>query len=128
MQLSVAPSPLRETVGLVPVILASIDRLSDCIESETQALREGAREGLDHFTHLKNVGLLDLTRAMRLIGTGEPPRIIISRLNLLRLALEDNRRLLSLHMVAAQEIADLVSDALEESASDGTYSAAILRR
>jgi len=119
---------LRETVGPVPVILASIDRLSDCIEAETQALREGAREGLDHFTHLKNVGLLDLTRAMRLIGTGEPPRIIISRLNLLRLALEDNRRLLSLHMVAAQEIADLVSDALEESASDGTYSAAILRR
>jgi hypothetical protein len=31
-------------------------------------------------------------------------------------------------MVAAQEIADLVSNALEESASDGTYSAVILRR
>jgi hypothetical protein len=128
MHLSVAISPMPETAGAVSMILASIDRLSDCIESETQALRQGARDGLDHFTHQKNVGLLDLTRAMRLLGAGAPPQDLIARLHLLRLALEDNRRLLSLHMVAAQEIADLVSNALEESASDGTYSAAILRR
>jgi hypothetical protein len=127
MQLAFASPSSRESVGSSPVIVAAIDRLSECIEAETAALRDGAREGLEHFTHQKNVGLLELTRAMRLLGDEAPPREIIARLHILRLALEDNRRLLALHMTAAQEIADLVSNSLEEAASDGTYSASIMR-
>ena len=128
MRLAVSETPLREMAGPMPVILAAISRLQDCIEAETEVLRAGAREGLEPFTHQKNVGLLDLTRALRLLGAVEPPCELIARLHMLRQALDENKRVLAIHLSAAQEIADLLQASAEEETSDGTYSAHHIRQ
>jgi hypothetical protein len=52
---------------------------------------------------------------------------LVTRLKFLRDRLEENRKVLALHLKAAEEIAELVSGSLEEAASDGTYTATMFR-
>jgi|SRR3954451_13954622 hypothetical protein len=114
------------TAAMTTAIVA-VDKLTEIVMEETRALRERADADLEKFTHQKNFGLLEVTRAMRAIPpTGGDPSLV-ARLKFLRDRLDENRKVLALHLKAAEEIANLVSGSLEEAASDGTYTAVMHR-
>ena len=71
--------------------------------------------------------LLEISRAARGLGHEDRPRVQ-TRLDRLRGKLDQNRSALLLHLDAAREIAALVSRAIEEAESDGTYGAGLAWR
>lgn len=116
-----------EQAGPMTIAIVAIDRLTETVMDETRALREGGGSVLEKFTHQKNYGLLEVTRAMRaIVNIGAHPSLV-ARLKFLRERLDENRKVLALHLKAAEEIADLISGTLEDAASDGTYTATVFR-
>jgi hypothetical protein len=121
-QPAAAPATDAMTIAIV-----AVDKLTETVMEETKALRERGNADLDKFTHQKNFGLLEVTRAMRGIAPSGVHPSLVTRLKFLRDRLEENRKVLALHLKAAEEIAELVSGSLEEAASDGTYTATMFR-
>lgn len=119
--------PRAEVAGPLTAAIVAIDKLTETVMEETRALRERAGADLEKFTHQKNFGLLEMTRAMRALPQGAVDPSLSARLRFLRDRLDENRKVLGLHLKAAEEIADLVSGTLEEAASDGTYTASAFR-
>jgi hypothetical protein len=116
------PLALSMTTAIV-----AVDKLTEIVMEETRALRERGDADLEKFTHQKNFGLLEVTRAMRAIPPAGADASLVARLKFLRDRLDENRKVLALHLKAAEEIANLVSGSLEEAASDGTYTAVVHR-
>ncbi len=113
--------------GPLTIVLLAIERLSETLCEETRALRQSGGADLERFTHQKNYGLLELTRAMRALPAHEHSSALSTQLRSLRARLDENLKVLGLHLAAAEEIADLVSGTLEDAASDGTYTACVAR-
>jgi hypothetical protein len=106
---------------LEAVLTQAINRLEAVIAGEMMALQAGDHTGLGDISHRKNQSLLELTRISRGI---EPDRVsdgLRTRLTVLRERLDDNSRLLELHMEATAEVAGLITRAIAEAESDGTY-------
>ena len=66
--------------------------------------------------------LLELTRISRAVPRESVDRTFVDRLALLRGKLERNQDVLLVHLNAAQEISRVLTVALGEAESDGTYS------
>ncbi len=98
-----------------------IRRLEAVVAEETAALRRNASADLAAFNARKGQGLLDLGRALSLIGGRGLEPGTRDRLRSLHAALEANRAMLSLHLQAVREIAQVVTEAIREAESDGTY-------
>jgi hypothetical protein len=103
----------------------AIEHLGAIVEQETDALRMRAAIDLAEFNNRKNQGLLELNRALRALDTGAASRSIAARLADLRAKLDVNRTLLKTHLEAVREVASVVSEAIRDSDSDGTYSSRI---
>lgn len=102
-----------------------IDRIAQHLESvvqeETNLLKNNAVADLQDFNLRKSQGLYDLSRAVhRLDGRNFDPATL-ERLRSLRHTLENNQAALSVHLQAVHEIATVISDAIREAESDGTY-------
>ncbi len=109
----------------VSIIDISIQRLEEVVEQETAALRSGQQVDLKGFNDRKNQALLELTRWMRNIsGVGANPELA-ARIAGLKEKLAVNQAVLSLHLEAVREISTSMSDAIQQSESDGTYTQAI---
>jgi hypothetical protein len=77
---------------------------------------------LADLTHRKSHGLLELTRAARALGRdGDAPNLE-AHVRGLHAKLKENSAMLLMHLEAVQEIAGVVSRAICDSDSDGTYS------
>ncbi|HXF55691.1 MAG TPA: flagellar biosynthesis protein FlgN [Hyphomicrobiaceae bacterium] len=98
-----------------------IERLEAVVESETAALRDRVKADFNDFNHRKSLGLLELSRAMRHQNTAMLGDAVRKRLERLRVSLETNRAMLKLHLEAVREIAAIVSEAIQNAESDGTY-------
>ena len=125
-----APPAAPTLVGMTAVMtvaMVAVDKLTEIVMDETRVLRERGEADLERFTHQKNHGLLEVTRAMRSVPPEAIHPALVARLRFLRDRLAENRHVLGLHLKAATEIADLVSGTLEEAASDGTYTASVCR-
>ena len=128
MILGALPRPRPdEQAGPMTIAIVAIDKLMETVMEETRALRDGGGADLEKFTHQKNYGLLEVTRAMRGISNIGAHPSLLARLKFLRDRLEENRSVLGLHLKAAEEIAELISGTLEDAASDGTYTATAFR-
>jgi hypothetical protein len=99
----------------------AVERLEQVIELETKVLMENKPADLREFNHRKNFGLLELTRTMRALD-GMPSEQIRLLLVNLRSKLDRNRKALDIHLRAVQEISAIISKAIRDSESDGTYS------
>lgn len=111
-----------------PVSLArAIDRLEEVIDEETAALRARVRVDLKDFNTRKSHGLLELTRALRVVDPGGTHEGLRARLTELRGKLEQNRAAIALHLEAVREISATIAEAMQEAESDGTYSEAAAR-
>jgi hypothetical protein len=108
-------------------LIGAIERLEETVDQETAALRSRQAVDLKEFSNRKTHGHLELSRAMRPFeGTRMGPAVL-ERLAGLRSKLETNGAVLALHLEAVREIATILSDAIRESESDGTYSSSIGR-
>lgn len=103
-------------------LAAPLTKLIDVIEQENAVLREHSILSHSGFTDRKNQALRELMAAQRTGTACDPaatPRELLVRLSG---ALQDNSRLLKLHITAVGEISDIIIAGLRDAESDGTYS------
>ncbi|MBX2806941.1 MAG: hypothetical protein KTR19_13285 [Hyphomicrobiales bacterium] len=106
-------------------------QLETLIEEETEALRN---QKSSNFSELnirelnirKNRDLLELEAAVTAcLNAGVSEDIIRSSLSGLRAKLAQNQSLLQMHVRAVREVSSIISAAIAEADSDGTYSMAV---
>jgi hypothetical protein len=117
--------PLQKPSAAVEACLRAIERVEQIVEQETAALSRHQVKALGDFNHRKSHGLLELTRAIRALGPSGVARGLQPRLLGLQAKLRENAEALQLHLRAVQEVSALVTRAIRDAESDGTYSAAI---
>ncbi len=100
-------------------------RLEEVVDHETAALKARAAIDLREFNNRKSQGLLDLSRCLRLFQGAHPGKPALARLAGLRVKLDANQAILKLHLEAVREVASVMSDAIRDAESDGTYSPSI---
>ena len=104
--------------------LRAIERVEQVVDQETFALKQRARGKLDEFVNRKSHGLLELTRAMRAVGS-DAGGSLGPRLRALQAKLSENSALLKMNVEAVQEVSAVMARAIRDGESDGTYSAAL---
>jgi len=99
----------------------ALDRMEAVIDQETAILRENRVAELTEFNRRKRQGLLELNRILRHFAGNAMGGV--DRLRVLRLVakLEDNQQMLAHHLKAVDSIAGLLTRAMQEAESDGTY-------
>ena len=113
---------LSKSDGPLPFALGAIERLTDAISRETQDLMGPGP--VDYRAHLqrKSQGLLELSRLESALASHRGhPRLRVALSDLIA-KLDANFKLLNARLNAARTIADVVSRAISEGQSDGTYS------
>ncbi|HEY8578244.1 MAG TPA: flagellar protein FlgN [Beijerinckiaceae bacterium] len=102
-------------------LAAVIDRLEATLDAESRELATHDLGSLSIFNERKARGLVELNRAIRALGpVGDDA--LRRRVEGLRIKLEDNRRRLAAHLQAARDISALLTRAIQDAESDGTYS------
>lgn len=112
-------------LGTQSSTLTAIDRLKATIDEETEKLEVRAVVDFDAFSQRKNRGLLELTRAMRLMQDVKTDPRITPQLTQLRASLIRNQAALQIHLDAVREVSAIIARSIQEVESDGTYSLAI---
>ena len=105
--------------------LSIIKKLQICLDEETAILSAANVPDLDSFNHRKGQGLMELNRALAGFGTAARSPEIESELVVLKHKIDENMRVLRLHISAVNEITVLLTDAIQKEDSDGTYSPSI---
>ena len=105
----------------LPAFYEAIARMELVIDQETELLQRNRAVELTDFNVRKRQGLLELNRILRNFSEAEMSAIDhLCIANLMR-KLEANRQVLAHHLNAMDEISRLVSRAMQEAESDGTY-------
>jgi hypothetical protein len=112
----------KGTSAMLGLVESAIERLDEVVAQETAALQSRRTYDLKEFNDRKSRGLLELTRAMRLIEGTAPDQGLIRRLASLRAKLDINSAVLRLHLDAVREISAAMAEAMRDADSDGTYS------
>ncbi len=101
---------------------ATLYRLEKALDQENEALAAFDSSNLGDYSRIKTQSLLELQRfAVMLSGQHTPPEVL-ELLTGLRQKLELNRWLLLLHLEAAREVTAVITSAMRDAESDGTYS------
>lgn len=105
------------------MLLKSLDRLEETLDLETAALLSRDLKNLDEFNRRKSHSLLEISRMVKAAETVALEGHAVKKFEQLRVKLERNQEILQRHMRAVQEIATIISGAIQASESDSTYSA-----
>ncbi len=111
----------------IATFLMAADRIEAILDQERGVLEALSGDALKVLSERKARSLLEISRAARSLGPEDGPKLR-ARLERLRDKLDQSRSALRLHLNAAHEIAGLVSRAIEEAESDGTYNVGMARR
>lgn len=106
---------------------AMMERVTDLLNEETGLLRAHNIDQLAVLTERKGQALLELTRLLRNNSPLRADHSMAAKLERFRGAIAANQRTLKCHMEAAAELSRILTRAIEDDMSDGTYSAAICR-
>lgn len=125
-------TPMSAAAGLkgggaapLPMLEISLQRLEEVVDQETAALKSGQPVDLKAYNDRKSQALLELSRWLRNIpNLGANPELA-ARVGGLKEKLALNQAALKLHLEAVQEISASLTDAIQQSESDGTYTQAI---
>lgn len=125
-------TPMTAAAGLksggaapLPMLEISLQRLEEVVDQETAALKSGQRIDLKAYNDRKSQALLELSRWLRnMPNLGANPELA-ARVGGLKEKLAANQAALKLHLEAVQEISASLTDAIQQSESDGTYTQAI---
>ena len=107
--------------------VAVMDRLDVVVANETRALARHDHRELAEAARQKRQGLLELERIMRSLKGTIPSTDIASRLARFREALTTHQAALRVELDAAEAVAAIVTRAMRDLESDGTYSRALGR-
>jgi hypothetical protein len=99
---------------------AALYRLEKALDEENAALAAFDSRNLAEFSRIKTQSLLELERSTSALGGASPELSLV--FETLRQKLELNRWLLLLHLEAAREITTVITSAIRDAESDGTYS------
>ncbi len=99
----------------------AIGRMETLVDQETALLRENRAVELTDFNHRKQQGLLEINRILRNFSHFDIQLVDRECIRRLVRKLEANRQILAHHLRAMDEISSLVSRAMQEAESDGTY-------
>jgi flagellar biosynthesis/type III secretory pathway chaperone len=100
----------------------AVARLVQVLDRETAALRSREPVDLDELCDRKNQALLELSRIGRRFDREDIDPELRPMLAELRQKLDENRTVLTLHLQAVQEVAEILTAAIRDAESDGTYS------
>jgi len=103
-------------------LLTTVERLEEIVDAETVALAEHRVMDLAVYTRKKSQLLLEVTRLTRMMKLPSADSQLHGRLQSLRSSLDLNRNTLDLHLRAANQLTEVISDAVRAAESDGTYS------
>jgi hypothetical protein len=100
---------------------AALHRLEKALDEENAALAAFDSRNLTEYSRIKTQSLLELERSA-VLGLEQAAPELSRILETLRQKLELNRWLLLLHLEAAREITTVITSAIRDAESDGTYS------
>ncbi|MBB4040784.1 shikimate kinase [Microvirga flocculans] len=105
------------------MLMKSLDRLEETLDMETAALMARDLSGLEEFNRRKSQCLLEISRMVRTADVSALDDASASRLEDIREKIERNQDILRRHMQAVEEVATIISNAIQSAESDSTYSA-----
>lgn len=119
------PSPPRsgpqDAEAARAVVFSVIARIEGYLDEETEALGNSLKFDFKTSNDRKSQGLLDLNQALRRLQKSDVNADLQLRLSAFREKLAVNLRKIRLHLDAVKEIAAMLSDAIQDAESDGTY-------
>lgn len=118
-----SPSAAARAVGSTEMLMLAIERVRSAIDAENAEIASGKIVDFREFNLRKSQGLLELSRLMPLLAGIPIDASLREALDALRTRLEDNRRILRIHLKAVQEVSELIARTIQAGQSDGTYSA-----
>ena len=101
---------------------AALSRLEKALDQENEALAAFDPRNLSEYSRIKTQNLLELQRSVAVLSREHTPPDLQELLTTLRQKLELNRWLLLLHLEAAREVTTVITSAMRDAESDGTYS------
>ena len=104
------------------MLMKSLDRLEETLDMETAALMARDLSNLDEFNRRKSQCLLEISRIVRTAEIYALDQKATKRLQDLQAKIETNQDILRRHMQAVQEVASIISTAIQSAESDSTYS------
>ena len=117
----------RSEPGPLPFALGAIERLTDAIARETQDLSGPGPVDYRAHSQRKSQGLYELSRLEPALAALRGHPRLRAALSELVSQLDANYKLLDAKLRAARTVAEVVSRAISEGQSDGTYSEQIWR-
>jgi len=100
-----------------------IERLVVTIDAENRDLEQGRRVKYETYSQAKNQSLLELDRLIPALAGAAAARPLRDALTELHAKLEINRRLLAVQLKACEAVAEIITRAVQDGQSDGTYTA-----
>ena|SRR5690625_1229123 len=97
-------------------------RLTELLEDEIAALRAHRTLDLNDISDRKNQMLLELSRISGSLDDNAADPSLRPVLDRLRERLDENLSMLELNIGAVRDVADILTSAIREAESDGTYS------
>jgi hypothetical protein len=103
------------------VVISVVRRLEGYLDEETAALEKSLDFDFKTSNDRKSQGLLDFNQALRRLQPADVNADLKVRLASFRQKLATNLRTIRLHLDAVKEIASVLSEAIQNAESDGTY-------
>ena len=120
--------PRRTQAPVAAAALPIVERLSATIEAENRDLEQGRRVKYDTYSLSKNQGLLELNRLAPALAGAAAAGPLRDALVELHAKLEINRRSLAVQLKACEAVSEIITRAIQDGQSDGTYTASAWRR
>ncbi|HEY8128015.1 MAG TPA: hypothetical protein VIF39_04770 [Hyphomicrobium sp.] len=113
--------PTNDPEAARAVVMTIIRRIESYLDEETTALIDPLKFDFKASSDRKSQGLLDLNQALRRLQQTDVNADLQVRLGTFREKLAGNLRKIRLHLDAVKEIVSMLSDAIQNAESDGTY-------
>ncbi len=114
-----APSPQSQALS------ATLTRLESLLDEERAELSGGRFSRVPEFNMRKSQLLLELSRTVKAAAAISAGPDMEERVSALRRKLIDNRAVLGVHLEAAREVVAIITQAMQDAESDGTYTRVI---
>ena len=115
--------PPRGAQSPTAAALPIIERLTATIDAENRDLEQGRRVKYEVYSLNKNQGLLDLSRLLPALAGAAAAGPLRDALAELHAKLEINRRALAVQLKACEAVSEIITRAIQDGQSDGTYTA-----
>jgi hypothetical protein len=102
-------------------VLPIIERLVATVEAENRDLEQGQRVRYETYSLSKNQGLRELNRLIPALAGAAAAGPLRDALAELHAKLELNRRSLAVQLKACEAVSEIITRAIQDGQSDGTY-------